>query len=1074
VNNAYAADRYWVDVDGGSFGTPGLVSGSWSTTAAGPSGATAPGASDTARFTLSNTYTVTFPTDPINQSFNVQSGSVTFDLLNRTYITSSATGGLIASQAGQNARLTVINGTLAVTSAAHDIHIGLNTDSVGYLTVSTGGTLGGRPDVVAGTMGTATVNVLNGGDIDGARAFLGQSAGGVGTGFVSGMGSTWTNSSESYIGYQGVGNLHVSSGGYFESAVFVSLGDQPGSNGTVTVSGDGSAISMSLARIGGFGVGSLSIQNGALAVDQGAAVGLNAGSEGFVTVSDAGSHWNSESSTIGSEGTAAVLVERGARWTSWNTTLGNGSSGVGTVTVRDAGTLWRSTGNVSVGSSGTGVLNVRNDADVVIDGALTISDPAGAQVGTVNLEGGSITAQDVHRHAGAALNWTDGTLTVHRGMFNNSSANLVLNGGVADDLPTLRLTGGAFSSASNHPVLTVGSTRRGALELTGGSNLQTNTTHIGSIAGDGVVTVSSGSALYSSGDINVAGTTDRGGTGIVNLHDGGSLFAVGTLRLWSGGTVNINDGTVSFGSFMPLGGRVNFNAGRIQAISNFTAEDPALDALLGPAHVLGVGRTLDVLGNTLTIAAPITVDGGTIAGNILTLNAGLDNHVRGAGTIAFSNGVFNAAGARLFVENGTVGAGSTLTNNGELHLGGEQAKIIGNLLSNNGLLRGNGQVGAETINAGTIEAIGSTIGFERNVTNEAGGMIAARNALLRFRGPGGLLNNGTLGLSFGTSDVFGAVANGSGGKTIVSGNSNATFYGPMTVHGGGELRVSTGSTAVFFGNVTNNGTVSGGGTKLFEGGSVGVMGALHTGGSTIVESGAMVSASSIRESSLTVNGLVHVAANGAEAGVSAISSLSVGAGGLLDLADNDLLVDYDGPSVESYVRGLVIAGRATGQGIVTLETGLDDTVLAVADNADFGRSMWLDQSIDTSTIIGKYTFFGDANLDGKVTGDDYVAVDSNLGTGNSWLEGDFNMDGRTSGDDYVAIDSNLGKGTADPLAFAELKAEMVALHAERFGQDYLAALAQAEADGFGSLVPEPGSLGLLMLAIPALQRRRRR
>ena len=110
-----------------------------------------------------------------------------------------------------------------------------------------------------------------------------------------------------------------------------------------------------------------------------------------------------------------------------------------------------------------------------------------------------------------------------------------------------------------------------------------------------------------------------------------------------------------------------------------------------------------------------------------------------------------------------------------------------------------------------------------------------------------------------------------------------------------------------------------------------------------------------------------------------------------------------------------------------------------------------------------------------MTGDDYLNVDANLGTGDTWLEGDFNMSGTTTGDDYLAIDANLGKGTANPLAFAELKEEMVAAHVAMFGEEYLVKLAQAEAEGFGaSVVPEPGALSLVGLGATALLGRRRR
>ena len=187
--------------------------------------------------------------------------------------------------------------------------------------------------------------------------------------------------------------------------------------------------------------------------------------------------------------------------------------------------------------------------------------------------------------------------------------------------------------------------------------------------------------------------------------------------------------------------------------------------------------------------------------------------------------------------------------------------------------------------------------------------------------------------------------------------------------------------------------------------------------------------------------------------------------GRLNLNDNDLIVDYDGSVAENTIRQYVGDGRANGStsGIFsTPGTTVDDRVLAVVD--------W---GTDPSTIVGKYTYFGDADLDGQVTSDDYVVIDSNLGTGDSWIQGDFNMSNTVTGDDYLAIDANLGKGTPTPLAFAALKEEMVAAHVAMFGEEYLVKLAEVEANGF-EVVPEPGALSLLGLgAFGVLARRRR-
>ena len=73
------------------------------------------------------------------------------------------------------------------------------------------------------------------------------------------------------------------------------------------------------------------------------------------------------------------------------------------------------------------------------------------------------------------------------------------------------------------------------------------------------------------------------------------------------------------------------------------------------------------------------------------------------------------------------------------------------------------------------------------------------------------------------------------------------------------------------------------------------------------------------------------------------------------------------------------------------------------------------------------------------------------------------MSGSVTGDDYLAIDANLGKGTSNPLTFTEMKEEMVARHAAMFGEEYLVKLAAVEATGF-TVVPEPSVLGLVGVA----------
>lgn len=110
-------------------------------------------------------------------------------------------------------------------------------------------------------------------------------------------------------------------------------------------------------------------------------------------------------------------------------------------------------------------------------------------------------------------------------------------------------------------------------------------------------------------------------------------------------------------------------------------------------------------------------------------------------------------------------------------------------------------------------------------------------------------------------------------------------------------------------------------------------------------------------------------------------------------------------------------------------------------------------------MVGKFTYFGDANLDGMVTADDYLNIDANLlqevgdqyAMGEiNWFRGDFNGDGMVTADHYLYIDSHLLMGTGNPLSATGM-----------------AALGNAA-------VPEPSMLGVLLGGAVSMSARRRR
>jgi hypothetical protein len=220
------------------------------------------------------------------------------------------------------------------------------------------------------------------------------------------------------------------------------------------------------------------------------------------------------------------------------------------------------------------------------------------------------------------------------------------------------------------------------------------------------------------------------------------------------------------------------------------------------------------------------------------------------------------------------------------------------------------------------------------------------------------------------------------------------------------------------------------------------------------------------------SGVVTVAdlgqSNHANRTVLVAGALSITSGGVLDLEGNDLIVHN---SLASNITPYLTTGFNAGSGYwngtgIRSSTAAGDstflTALGVVQNINTAGNAPLYTTFDgvsgltTSDVLVKYTYYGDANLDGTVDGNDYTAIDANNGvtSGATWAMGDFNYDGKVDGSDYSLIDNAFNQqgsgGLADPLA------------------------AVASSIATSAAVPEPGSVAVLMIAAGMTVRRRRR
>ncbi len=136
--------------------------------------------------------------------------------------------------------------------------------------------------------------------------------------------------------------------------------------------------------------------------------------------------------------------------------------------------------------------------------------------------------------------------------------------------------------------------------------------------------------------------------------------------------------------------------------------------------------------------------------------------------------------------------------------------------------------------------------------------------------------------------------------------------------------------------------------------------------------------------------------------------------GQLDLTGNDMIVPGGNLStINNQVASGYNNGTWTGEGITSSTAATNTTHLtalgAIANNNGLGSP--LDPSFDSvsvalNTVLIKYTYYGDSNLDGQDDGSDYTRIDNGYTNGlTGWFNGSFNYAGIVNGSDYTLMDN---------------------------------------------------------------------
>jgi autotransporter-associated beta strand protein len=530
----------------------------------------------------------------------------------------------------------------------------------------------------------------------------------------------------------------------------------------------------------------------------------------------------------------------------------------------------------------------------------------------------------------------------------------------------------------------------------------------------------------------------------------------GTLVLGNSttGTTTVTNGTLAVNGTSTTSGNIWVGFGDA-ASGNLTVNSGA--AVTANVVLIGAGGSPTALasgtgtlasGGTINTAQWFVIGQSGAAGSSgdFTINGGtLNVHTNAAATGNLEMGTFDAASATLNIN---AGSNLKLLNNAAIVFGAQGNHSGTSIVNQNG-----GNVTFYSNNGTTVGGTGrlvmaSAANSTGNYTYNLNGGILTVPRIAREN----TANNPTTVFNF----------NGGTLKPTASQSDFVSSLSRSNIRNGGAIIDTTGFTVtvaqpLLHSDIAGDNAVDGGLTKTGVG-TLQLNGANSYTGATTVSAGTL----KLTQSSRTTSGLI--VANGAVASLTPrtagvktlqVGTLNLNTTGALDLADNDLVVDSGSYTT---IRALVIQGLGPSTTGIDSSTSTGATRLALFDNALVNLTSWNGGTIAAGAIVGKYTYFGDVNIDGQVTGDDYTVVDSNLNTtpatGLEWVRGDANTDYSVTGDDYTVIDSNLGLGVGNPLTTSFLTGSMPS--------------------GSLSAIPEPASLGVLGISMMLLGRRMRR
>jgi autotransporter-associated beta strand protein len=560
-----------------------------------------------------------------------------------------------------------------------------------------------------------------------------------------------------------------------------------------------------------------------------------------------------------------------------------------------------------------------------------------------------------------------------------------------------------------------------------------------------------------------------------------SNWASGTVANANGnwanfGNTNPSAQTVQVGSSGEILGTLVFNSSSAYTITPYLTSGltSGLSFSTGSSAVIEVdatyGNAVHEIKAPVYLYAPLLVNANQSPNTEFRISGAISNPgpnsysvtKNGQGTVVLS--ASNSFSGGLIINQGTLrathsaalggGSGAVTLNGGTLELNRPAATTFNNDLTVGGSA-GVTVTGSGVSQTMTLRSLAVAGDYTLTVAGSNGYGLAVSGAST-------LTGLSTVGATINTSSASAAL---NGGLTMLSGHLTKTGPNALTLAGTQSYGVGTVLNV-------NGGTLNlnsdAGGTSGNRNLMINVNGAAASLGAS----------QNLAGLNITGSGVVQMVSAGTRTLITDSLTLDP-VHSRLDLADNTLIINYSGASPVAQITQWVAASFDGGcwdgkVGITSSTAAADPTLLhglAVYDNNYEGvpiLSSFRGVTLGANCVLVAYTWLADLNLDGKVDGADYNAIDTGAGMGlTGWQNGDLNFDGKIDGADYNVIDTVAGLlgegGTAQ-----QLLAEMLLN-----GTPTLSPAQDAGLSSSGGAVPDPATLTLLALGVLGLAARRK-